>query len=131
MIAPHGPITVGEVADGTITNAKVNDNAAIAGSKINPDVTNAIVGVDAGYKIARGSTSVTGTADVDTGLTTVVAVVASLGEDPDADAATVTAAIGGTAGHIDLKVWKLQDGTPNTLVASTVAKTVNWIAIGT
>ena len=117
--------------DEAITNDKVAPAAAIAGSKISPDVTNAIIGVAAGYKIARGSVSITGTADVTTGLATVVAVVASLGEDPNADAATVTAAIGGVAGHADLKVWKLNEGAPNTFIASGAAKTVNWIAIGT
>lgn len=119
MITPHGPIDAGEIADDTITDSMINSAATI------------LFGDAAGYKVARGTEAVTGTADVDTGLTTVVSVVASLGEDPNADAHAVTAAIGGVGGHADLKVWKLADGTPNTLVASDAAKDVNWIAVGT
>jgi len=44
----------------SIKDSDVATGAAIAGSKISPDVTNAVIGAASGYKIARGSVSVTG-----------------------------------------------------------------------
>jgi len=92
-----------------------------------------VVGVAAGYKVARGSSSITGATggDITTSLATVVAVCANLGEDADLTASMVTAALGGTAGHITLKVWKPTSNADPTPILSTNAKTVNWIAIGT
>jgi hypothetical protein len=90
-----------------------------------------VSGVENGFKLARGSNSVTGNSEITTNLATVISIVACLSQLPDADATTVTARISSTAGNIILNVWKLVEGTPNTLGASTVAKTVHWIAIGT
>ena len=96
-------------------------------------LANAIAGIGAGYKIARGETSVTGATagDVDTGLATVVAVVAGLGEDAALTGNLVTAALGGVAGHITLKVWKPTASNDVTPILATAAKKVDWIAIGT
>jgi hypothetical protein len=90
-----------------------------------------VSGIADGYKIGRGPSSISGGSNVVTGLTTVVSVVASLGQIPDSNAATVTAEIGAIAGTVDLIVWKLAEGAPNILVPSTIARTVHWIAIGT
>lgn len=115
----------------SIVNADVNAGAAIAGTKINPDVTNAIIGVAAGYKIARGETAVTGTADIATGLTTVVQAIACLETDPSLEAFEASVADSGTAGQIILKVWKPTGAADCTPIAATVAKSVRWVAVGT
>lgn len=102
-------------------------------SILNSLAAGSVAGQAAGYKLARGSTSVTGATggDVTTGLGTVVAVVAVLGEDPSLAGDKVTAALGGTAGHITLKVWKPTASGDVTPILATAAKVVNWIAIGT
>lgn len=100
--------------------------------------TNAgIAGVAAGYKVARGvHTTVAASDTVVTGLTTVVAVVVSLGSDPGDNPFLVSATIGDqagapAAGSILIKSWK-HDGTdPTPTAATTFSKAVNWIAIGT
>jgi hypothetical protein len=93
---------------------------------------NPIVGIAAGYKLARGVASVTGASDVTTGLATVVACVASLGANPVVtENMWTTCAIGAVAGHIDVKTWKptaVNDCTPQ---AGSAAVDVSWIAIGT
>jgi hypothetical protein len=108
------------------------DVLAVNGLEIGEKIkTNVVIGNVADLKVARGVSSITGSGDIASGLTTVVAVVACLGQDPNVDAATATADLSVTAGNIVLKVWKLVEGAPNTLGASTIAKDVNWIAIGT
>lgn len=99
-----------------------------------------VAGVAAGYKIARGVASITGSGTVVTGLATVVAVVASLQDDASVDAYPgVTATIGDqagapAAGSVILSVWKPTTGGAAgdpTPIAATAAKSVNWVAIGT
>jgi hypothetical protein len=96
-----------------------------------------VVGVAAGYRVARGVAAVTGTATVVTGLTTVVAVVASAQDDLDGDAlAGVSATVGNqsgapAAGSVILKCWKATADGDATLIAATAAKSVGWIAVGT
>jgi len=43
----------------------------------------------------------------------------------------VTVAESGTAGNVILKVWKATSAADCIPIATTVAKTVRWIAIGT
>lgn len=90
-----------------------------------------VQGVAAGYKVAMGETSVTGSATVATGLATVVASACSLAEDATLDALWATSALSGTAGSILMKVWKPTATGDVTPIAATVAKKVDWIAIGT
>ena len=94
-------------------------------------------GVAGDYKIARGQAS---TVDADdtivSGLTTIVAVVASLDDDPVDGCQFVTASIGNqagapAAGSFFLKTWKCVDGDATLVAATTFSKKVNWIAIGT
>lgn len=95
-----------------------------------------VLGVESGYKIARGVAAVTGTATVVTGLATVVAVIATPASDPDGVAlAMVSATIGDqagapAAGSVILKAWKVTATGNATLIAATAAKSVNWMAIG-
>lgn len=116
------------------TNPKALQTATgfpIPGNKINPDVTNVVIGVGAGYRLARGETAVTGTADIATGLATVVQAVACLETDPSLEAFEVSVADSGVAGNIILKVWKPTGAADCTPLAATVAKSVRWIAVGT
>lgn len=102
------------------------------------DVTYTVMALADGYKIARGQHTTVAAADtVVTGLTTVVAVVATLDADPGLDPLLVTASTGNqagapAAGSIYIKTWKptaANDVTP--IAATTFGKKVNWIAIGT
>ena len=124
-------IKPGDIAAGAISNVKVAVDAAIAGSKINPDVTKAVIGVGAEYKIARGKTNVTGSADIATGLTTVVQAIACLEADAALAGDVVTVADSATAGNIVLKVWKRTAANDCTPAAATDEKSVRWIAVGT
>jgi hypothetical protein len=96
-----------------------------------------VAGVAGGYKVARGVAAVTGTGTVVTGLSTVVAVIATPASDPDGVAlAAVSATIGDqsgapAAGSVILKCWKVTAVDNATLIAATAAQNVNWIAIGT
>lgn len=113
------------------TNAtNIAANAALA-------VANAVAGVGSAYKIARGVSAITGSGTVATGLTTVVAVVATMDNDASlTNGNSVTASIGDqagspAAGSVIIKVWKPTADTDATPVASGAEVSVNWIAVGT
>lgn len=98
---------------------------------------NPLAGIGAGYRIARGqATTATASDTVVTGLTTVVAVVASLDSAPVIGCDRGTGSIGDqagspAAGSILIQTWKptaTGDATP--IAATTFSKKVNWIAIG-
>lgn len=100
---------------------------------------NVTLGVASGYKVARGTHTMTASADtIVTGLSTVVSAVANLDfsqVQPTATEAMVVAEIGDqagspAAGSIILRGLKISGGT---FVASTTpfAVVANWIAIGT
>jgi hypothetical protein len=135
MITPHGPVTVGEITDGAVSTAKIADDA-VTPAKVSVDI---VAGVAADYKIARGVLTTGGATDtVATGLTTVVAAVASLEDDPTVDnTAWVTCAVGNQtdapiAGSIVISGWiptAAGDATPK--AAATHGKKVGWIAVGT
>lgn len=102
-------------------------------------LTNPVVGAGASYKIARGVGSITGSGDVATGLTTVVAVTVTPQDDLDGDTlAGCSATIGNqagapAAGSVTIKCWKVTTGGAAgnpTFIAATAAKNVNWIAVG-
>jgi hypothetical protein len=98
-----------------------------AGTKVEVPLS-AIAGVAAGYKIARGATALDGAnpTTVATGLTTVVAFVATLVRNTALSAGTafVTHATP-VGGDVDVYGWVLA-GT-----ASAGTETFSWIAIGT
>ena len=100
--------------------------------------TTAAAGTPTAMVFAYGQTTTAAASDtIITGLSTVVAVVACLNDDPGDDPEWVSASIGdqaGTpaAGSFLLKTWKNTGGTdPTPAAASTFSKKVNWIAIGT
>jgi len=94
-------------------------------------------GVASGYKIARGvHTTVTASDTVVTGLSTVVAIVATLESDPGDNPLLVSASIGDqagapAAGSVLIKTWKTDGTDPTPVAATTFSKKVNWVAIGT
>ena len=105
--------------------------AALAGDELG------IFDLSGQLRIARGQqTTVAASDTVVTGLTKVVAAVASLDSDPGDDPMLATASIGDqagfpAAGSILVKTWKNTGGTdPTPAAASTFSKKVNWIAVG-
>jgi hypothetical protein len=108
------------------------DGAAITAGNILSCVT------AVGCRVAYGQKSTVAAADtIVTGLTTVIAVVASMDSDPVDDPFMCSATIGDqagspAAGSIIVKTWKNTGGTdPTPAAAGTFTKKVNWIAIGT
>lgn len=96
----------------------------------------AVVGVAAGYKIARGTVTLDGSnpTTAATGLTTIVAACTSLKQTaaPGDDPSWLSHSYTGSDGNLDIYAWKNTGGTDPTLVASTNnTATVDWIAIGT
>lgn len=92
----------------------------------------------AGYKIARGTvTPTSGSHTVATGLTTVVAAVASLKGAPTLTHMLVAADIGNqsgapAAGSILIKSYKPTSSSDVTPIAATTPwGAVDWIAVGT
>lgn len=96
-------------------------------------LTGGVVGVAAGYKIARGEAALDGSnpTPVATGLTTVVAFVATLkgSAAPGIGTSVLTAVISGATGNV--YAWKVTDATDPTLIASTGTESFYWIAVGT
>jgi hypothetical protein len=87
-----------------------------------------------GRKIARGVTSVTGSAThIATGLSQVEDVLVSIKRStaPALEVALATWGLGGAAGQITLSCWKPTAANDCTLIAATTAVDVEWLAIGT
>lgn len=122
-----------DIETGGILSFNGTDKAAALAAAVAAPVA----GVAAGYKIARGVATITGSGTVVTGLATVVAVVATLQADASlTNGNSVTATIGDqagapAAGSAILKVWKPTANNDATPIASAAAVSVNWIAIGT
>jgi hypothetical protein len=122
------------VKSGGVINIESGGALKVAGVDVTTAVaTGGVAGVAAGYKIARGSTSVTGATggDINTGLATVLGVAASIGADISLNANEVSAALSATPGHITVKVWKPTATGDCTPIASTTATVINWVAVGT
>lgn len=124
-------VAFADAASGDATGAVSIDETLPA------SVTSPVAGVAAGYKVARGVASITGSGTVVTGLATVVAIVATMQADASlSNGIEVTATIGdqaGTpaAGSVILKVWKPTANNDVTPIASAAAVSVNWVAVGT
>lgn len=129
------------VPTGKLINIETGGALKFNGVDQTAPLATAPAAVAAGYKVARGQTTTGSASDtVVTGLATVVAVVASLEDNPVVGCSFASAAIGdqaGTpaAGSILVKTWKPTTagagGNPDLVAASTFSKKVNWIAIGT
>jgi len=90
-------------------------------------------------RLVRGvHTTVAASDTVATGLTAVIAILATLADDPaTGEAEFVTASVGDqaglpAAGSVYIKTWELAEAGPNTLApATTFGKKINYLAIGT
>lgn len=89
-------------------------------------------------RIMRGQLStITASDTVVTGLNTVASVTASFEDNPGLDPALVSAQVGNqagapAAGSIIINTWKFtSNANPTPLAATTFAKKVNWVAVGT
>lgn len=97
----------------------------------------AVLGVASGYKLARGvHTTLDADDTVVTGLTTVVAAVASFHDAPVEAAKFVSCTIGDqagapAAGSIQIKTHKDTDADAAIIDATTFTIKIDWIAIGT
>lgn len=122
-------VTEGKIGAGAVVNAKVGAAAAIALDKMAADLSNVVLGVGPGYKVARGTAVVTGTEVVATGLTTIVAATATLRADPAMTDYWASCTWAGA--DLTLKVWKpTAAGDVNPLAGSGGIQ-VDWVAIGT
>lgn len=125
------------VESGGEIDVKSGGALKVAGSDKTATLNLAIAGVAAGYKLARGvAADVTGTAEITSGLATVVAAIACLAGDPNVgEAMWVTVSIptqtGGDAGKFTVKTWKPTATDNATPTAGTGDHDVAWIAIGT
>lgn len=94
-----------------------------------------VLGVGAGYAVARGLKTGTATPKITTGLGTVVAfAVTSVGITATAAnaCANITAKLqASTPGGIAAYRWKVTAPSTATLVAASVAGTLSWVAVGT
>ncbi len=98
--------------------------------------TAAVLGVAAGYHLARGVTALDGTnpTPVTTGLTTVVAATVSLEGTAAPGVGTSVLTIASTnyaTGALAVYAWKVTATGDATLIASTGTENFEWIAIGT
>jgi hypothetical protein len=91
--------------------------------------TNLVKGASTGYALARGSTSVTGTALINTGLTTIVAMSGSV-RSASASAVCVSF-LPSNGANATATVYSMTSASNNAFITSSAAKTVDWIAIGT
>lgn len=105
-------------------------------SKVDELITSAnagVAGVAGGYKVARGETALDGSnpTPVATGLTTVVAFVATLKGTaaPGVSTSVLTYAISGAT--VNVYAWKPTSTSVPTLVASTGTESFGWLAVGT
>ncbi len=93
----------------------------------------AVVGVAAGYKLARGAASLDGSnpTPIATGLTTVVAGIACLNTTsaPGVSTQLLTTDISGTT--LNVYGWKPTASGDCTMIASTGTDSFYWIAVGT
>lgn len=115
---------------GALKIAGVDKTAALAAA-----VENAVVGVAAGYKIARSAAPValdgSNPTSVAHGLTTCLAVFVQLvgSAAPGLGTSVLTPVINGA--NIDVYAWKPTGAGDTTLIASTGTETFNWFAVGT
>jgi len=105
----------------------------IAGTDVTAILATSPAAVAAGYKIARGETALDGSnpTAVATGLTTVVAFVATLKGTaaPGVGTSILTADISGATANV--YAWKVTGAGDTTLIASTGTESFYWIAVGT
>lgn len=93
-------------------------------------MTGPVDGLATGYHLARGTATVTASLAVNTGLSAIVGAVCTLrhGAAP-ADPTVVTHNFSNAT--LTIYGWKATSANTTTLVASSTAATIHWIAVGT
>jgi hypothetical protein len=117
------------VGDGGELDIESGGALKIAGTDITSATADAVSGVASGYKLARGTAAfdTAATATIDTGLTTVVAFVASLRKATGLDSGTAFVTHGAPSGaDVTVYAW-VAAGTAN----GSADDTVDWVAVGT
>jgi hypothetical protein len=108
----------------------IADAAGLAGN-----INNAVVGVGAAYKLARGTAVGTANLTAATGLTTItgyaVSPVGTTGTAANAAVHIMAKPQASTPGTLAIKRKKHTGPSTATLVAATVVGTVSWVAVGT
>lgn len=115
--------------EGTVTSSTFNAMASGLG-------LGAVLGVAAGYKLARGITALDGSnpTPVTTGLATVVSANVTLEGNtaPGLNTSVLTLdAVNYGSGALSVYAWKPTGAGNPTLIASTGTENFEWIAIGT
>jgi hypothetical protein len=124
---------------GHATEAAANPSA-VGRVKLGPaaepsDVQSPVVGVAAGYKVARSAAPValdgSNPTSVAHGLTTCLSAHVQLvgSAAPGLGTSILTCVINGA--NIDVYAWKPTGAGDATLIASTGTETFNWVAVGT
>lgn len=108
------------------------DNAfKTAFDRIYANQEQSVRGATNGMAMAAGSATVTGSENgIATGLSSVLYVVAGLGGSDAVNEWVTSLPTPKVAGKIDLYVWKPTAAGNTTPIASTTARAVNWVAIG-
>lgn len=110
---------------GTALSATATELNVIDGANTNGT---ALTAITAGKLMTMGSADIVGSDTIDSGLTTIDTVVASLGEAATTISSIVTAVKSGTTvSSFILSVWGYEGGT----TASTETITVNYVVTGT
>jgi hypothetical protein len=125
--------TTAAVPSGSTLDIESGGVLAIAGTDRTSALATSPAAVAAGYKIARGETALDGSnpTAVATGLTTVVAFVATLKGTaaPGVGTSILTADISGATANV--YAWKVTGAGDTTLIASTGTESFYWVAVGT
>jgi hypothetical protein len=127
------------VPSGGVLNIKSGgaiQNDGVAINLTDSGVTNAVAGVAASYKVARGTVTLDGTnpSSATTGLTAILActVTDKRSTAPALDPTAFTIATAAVAGRLDIYAWKPTGSGDATLIASTDADdTIDWVCVGT
>lgn len=131
--ATAGRIDTAATTGGAIPVARAINSTDIRILRNDEGAGLAVSGVANGYKVARGETALDGSnpTPVATGLTTVVAFVATLKGSvaPGVGTSSLTAVISGATANV--YAWKVTSSSDTTLVASTGTESFYWVAVGT
>lgn len=105
------------------------DLSAIYGLTVTTStLNNAVKGASSGYQIVAGTTSVTGTGTVASGLTTVTSCLAGLGQAPDVAGECV--ATSATGASVSISCFRPVDTTDCTAVNTTSSRTIWYMIYG-
>jgi len=130
---PVGPTTIGVITPGQTAMVFTHGVTWYAQQLLAGGTAGGgVLGVAAGYKLARGSTALDGSnpTPVTTGLTSIAAATVSLRGTSSPGVGTSVLTTGVSSGTLNVYAWKVTGSGDTTLIASTGTETFDWIAIG-